>query len=253
MSERDSQRGSYLGIAYSNDEIKKFINSTGVKAEYYSDEELIKLVANLLNEEKIVGLFNGRMEFGPRALGSRSIIGDARSPNMQATMNIKIKFREGFRPFAPSVLADRVSDWFELDEESPYMLLVAGVKEDKLRKMNKEEEQLWGIEKLNVVRSEIPAVTHVDYSARIQTVNSDDNPFYYNLINEFYKLTGCPVIVNTSFNVRGEPIVCSPKDAYTCFMRTHIDYLVLGNYMLDKKAQTEMEADVEWEKEYQLD
>lgn len=253
VSERDSQRGSYLGISYSNDEIEKFINSTGAKAEYYSDAELIKLIANLLNEEKVIGLFNGRMEFGPRALGSRSIIGDARSPNMQATMNIKIKFREGFRPFAPSVLADRVSDWFELDEESPYMLLVAGVKEDKLRKMNKEEEQLWGIEKLNVVRSEIPAVTHVDYSARIQTVNSDDNPFYYNVINEFYKLTGCPVIVNTSFNVRGEPIVCSPKDAYVCFMRTHIDYLVLGNYVLDKKVQTEIEADVEWEKEYQLD
>ena len=193
------------------------------------------------------------MEFGPRALGARTIIGDARSPKMQATMNIKIKFREGFRPFAPSVLFEKVSDYFEIDKESPYMLLVADVKKERRIKMTDKEESLWGIEKLNVVRSDIPAITHVDYSARLQTVHKETNPRYHKLISQFEKDTGCAVIINTSFNVRGEPIVCTPEDAYKCFMRTNIDYLVLGNYLLSKEDQKPLEKDVDWKKEFALD
>lgn len=193
------------------------------------------------------------MEFGPRALGSRSIIGDARSPKMQSVMNLKIKFRESFRPFAPTVLRDSVSDYFELDCDSPYMLLVAPVREERRLKMSPEQEDTFGIDKLNVPRSDIPAVTHVDYSARIQTVSEADNRRYYQIIKEFERLTGYSVIVNTSFNVRGEPIVCTPEDAYLCFMRTEMDYLVLGNSLLDKKEQKPLKDDVDWRKAFQLD
>jgi len=210
-------------------------------------------VARLLASEKIVGWFNGRMEFGPRALGARSILGDPRSPRMQAQMNFKIKFREGFRPFAPSVLRERVSDYFEMDVESPYMLLVAPVKKERQIPMSGAERGPWGIEQLNVVRSDIPAVTHIDYSARIQTVSPETNPDYYQLIRSFEELTGCPVVVNSSFNVRGEPIVCTPEDAYRCFMRTHLDFLVLGPFLLGKAEQQEWKEPTEWQHEFQLD
>ena len=201
----------------------------------------------------MVGWFDGRMEFGPRALGARSILGDPRSPRMQAQMNLKIKFREGFRPFAPSVLRERVSEYFELDCDSPYMLLVAPVKRERQILMSDAQRRLWGIDQLNVVRSDIPAVTHIDYSARIHTVSRDTNPHYYDLIKEFARLTDCPVLVNTSFNVRGEPIVCTPSDAYRCFMRTHIDYLVLGPFLLDKAQQPEWKETEDWRHEFQLD
>jgi carbamoyltransferase len=193
------------------------------------------------------------MEFGPRALGARSILGDPRSPRMQAEINIKIKFREGFRPFAPSVLRDRVSEYFELDRESPYMLLVAPVKRERQVPMTSEQQRLWGIEQLNVVRSDIPAVTHIDYSARIQTVSRDTNANYYDLLREFERQTGCAVLVNTSFNVRGEPIVCTPHDAYQCFMRTHIDHLVLWPFLLDKTDQPAWTEDSDWRTTFQLD
>ncbi|MGH7628818.1 MAG: carbamoyltransferase C-terminal domain-containing protein, partial [Gemmatimonadales bacterium] len=203
--------------------------------------------------EKVVGWFQGRMEFGPRALGSRSILGDPRSRTMQAQMNIKIKFREGFRPFAPSVLRERVAEYFELDVDSPYMLLVAPVQRERQIPMSTEQRALWGIDQLNVARSDIPAVTHIDYSARIQTVARDDNPEYYELLCAFERLTGCAVLVNTSFNVRGEPIVCSPADAYRCFMRTHLDYLVLGPFLLDKTRQSSWKETTDWQREFQLD
>ena len=193
------------------------------------------------------------MEFGPRALGARSIIGDARSPKMQAVMNLKIKFRESFRPFAPSVLIEKVADYFDLDCESPYMLLVAPVVDERKIAMTADQEKLFGIDKLNVPRSEIPAVTHVDYSARIQTVDREFHPLYYDLIHTFYEKTGCPVIINTSFNVRGEPIVCTPQEAYTCFMRTQMDYLVMGNFLLAKNEQKPIEQNSDWMKEFELD
>lgn len=249
----DQQKGSYLGPQFSDEEINSFIKSNNLVAKKYEEDELLKIVADLIANEKVIGWFDGRMEFGPRALGARSIIGDARSPKMQATMNIKIKFREGFRPFAPSVLYEKVSEYFEIDKESPYMLLVADVKKERRRKMTTEEEKLWGIEKLNVVRSDIPAITHVDYSARLQTVHKETNPRYYKLIEQFEKNTGYAVIINTSFNVRGEPIVCTPEDAYKCFMRTNIDYLVLGNYLLAKEDQTPLKEDIDWRKQFQLD
>jgi carbamoyltransferase len=252
-ADSDSQKGSYLGPSFGDEEIYSFIHSSNLKAEKLNEDELIKTVAKLLAEEKVIGWFDGRMEFGPRALGARSIIGDARSPRMQALMNIKIKFREGFRPFAPSVLFEKAGDYFEIDKESPYMLLVADVKKDKRRTMSVEEKKLWGIEKLNVVRSEIPAITHVDYSARLQTVHKETNPRYHKLIGQFEKDTGCAVIINTSFNVRGEPIVCTPEDAYKCFMRTNMDYLVLSNYLIAKKDQESLKDDVEWKKEFVLD
>jgi carbamoyltransferase len=201
----------------------------------------------------VVGLLQGRMEFGPRALGGRSIIGDARSAKMQAVMNLKIKFRESFRPFAPAVLREHVADWFELDGDSPYMLLVANVKQDRRLPVPPEAETLWGIDKLNVPRSTVPAITHVDYSARIQTVRRDTAPLYYDIMHEFYRATGCPVIVNTSFNVRGEPIVCTPEDAYRCFMRTNMDVLVLENFLLEKTDQPKREEDESWKKEFVLD
>jgi carbamoyltransferase len=210
-------------------------------------------VADLLAAEKVVGLHQGRMEFGPRALGGRSILGDARSPRMQATMNLKIKYRESFRPFAPSVQREHLSEWFDLDVDSPYMLLVADVAKQRRREMNAEERQLWGIEKLNVVRSEIPAVTHVDYSARVQTVRRETNPLYWEIIEEFRRRTGCPVIVNTSFNVRGEPIVCTPADSYRCFMRTEMDALVLETFVLLKEDQPTVPEQTDWRKSLELD
>ncbi len=249
----DGMRGAYLGPAYSDKEIEEFLRSVGAVYRRYERGVLLQHVASLLADEKIIGWFNGRMEFGPRALGSRSILGDPRSPRMQAQMNIKIKFREGFRPFAPSVLRERVSEYFELDCDSPYMLLVAPVRKDRQIPMTDEQQRLWGIEQLNVPRSDIPAVTHIDYSARIQTVSQETNPDYYDLIREFECLTGCAVVVNTSFNVRGEPIVCSPADAYRCFMRTQIDHLVLGPFVLDKPSQPEWKEDGDWRREFQLD
>ena len=207
----------------------------------------------MLAEGKVVGWFQGRMEFGPRALGARSILGDPRSQQMQSVMNLKIKFRESFRPFAPSILRDRVSEYFDLDADSPYMLLVAPIREDRQVAMSDDQQRLFGIDKLNVPRSDIPAVTHVDYSARVQTVTREANPAYFDLLTAFDRLTGCPVLVNTSFNVRGEPIVCDPKDAYLCFMRTEMDTLVLGNQVLEKTKQPALEGDVDWRNLYGLD
>ena len=250
---RDAMRGSYLGPAFTPAEIEAWLKQQGAKYERLDGPALPARVAQLLADEKIVGWFDGRMEFGPRALGARSILGDPRSPRMQAQMNIKIKFREGFRPFAPSVLRERVSDYFEMDCDSPYMLLVAPVKRERQIPMTAEQRGLWGIEQLNVLRSDIPAVTHIDYSARVQTVDRDTNPNYYDLIKEFERLTGCGVVVNTSFNVRGEPIVCTPADAYQCFMRTHIDNLVLGPFLLHKAAQPEWKETADWRSEFQLD
>ncbi|HRI47858.1 MAG TPA: carbamoyltransferase N-terminal domain-containing protein, partial [Ignavibacteriaceae bacterium] len=249
----DSQNGSYLGPEFSKDEILSFLNEKEIKYIQLKENEIAEKIADILSEEKIVGWFQGRMEFGPRALGSRSIIGDARSAKMQADMNIKIKFREGFRPFAPSVIYEKVNAYFELEKESPYMLLVADVKKTRQKKMTEEESKLFGIQKLNVLRSDIPAVTHIDYSARIQTVHKETNPLYHELISTFDKKYGCGVIVNTSFNVRGEPIVCTPHDAYLCFMRTDIDYLILGNFLLNKKDQKELKNDINWRKEFVLD
>ncbi len=249
----DSQKGSYLGPEFSEDEIHSFITKNNYTAKKLDEDELIKIVSKLIAEEKVIGWFDGRMEFGPRALGARTIIGDARSPKMQALMNIKIKFREGFRPFAPSVLFERVNEYFEIEKESPYMLLVADVKKERRIAMTEEQEKLWGIDKLNIVRSDIPAITHVDYSARLQTVHNETNPRYHKLIKQFEKETGCAVIINTSFNVRGEPIVCTPDDAFKCFMRTNIDYLVLGNYLLTKEDQTPLDEDTDWKKEFALD
>jgi carbamoyltransferase len=248
---RDFQRGSYLGPAFGNAEIEKFLQTKKIPYKKLSDAEIPTTVADLIAQENVIGWFEGRMEFGPRALGSRSIIGDARSSKMQSIMNLKIKFRESFRPFAPSVLAENVAEYFLLDRESPYMLLVAPVLE-KWRTGEKENGE-WGIEKLKIARSTIPAVTHVDYSARIQTVHQADHPLYYEMIKAFRDKTGCPVIINTSFNVRGEPIVCAPEHAYTCFMRTNMDYLIMGNFLLDKKEQKALEGDIDWKKEFELD
>jgi carbamoyltransferase len=249
----DGMKGSYLGPRHDQGEIERFLKSQQAPYKKYSREELPGVVAGLLAAGKITGLHQGRMEFGPRALGARSIIGDPRSPEMQATMNLKIKYRESFRPFAPSVLRERVADWFELDRESPYMLLVADVVPSRRRKLTAEEEALWGIDRLNVQRSEIPAVTHVDYSARIQTVRREENPLYWEIIDAFEKKTGCPIVVNTSFNVRGEPVVCSPADSYRCFMRTEMDFLVLETCVLDKKEQPAIPVSDEWRAEFGLD
>ncbi len=252
-SGRDTMQGALLGPASSDEEIEAFLQDREVPYRLLDQEDLVREVAEILSHEKVVGWFQGRMEFGPRALGSRSILGDPRSPKMQALMNLKIKFREGFRPFAPSVLRERVADYFELNEESPYMLLVAPVKRERQIPMSEQAQGLWGIEKLNIPRSDIPAVTHIDYSARIQTVCREDNPLYYDLLRAFESLTGCGVLVNTSFNVRGEPIVCTPEDAYRCFMRTHIDYLAIGSFLLDKKAQPELRESGDWRQEFQPD
>lgn len=249
----DRMKGSYLGPKFGDDEIRSYLDT--VQAKYYrlDDEELLPRLGEILADENVVGWFQGRMEFGPRALGGRSIIGDPRSAKMQSVMNLKIKYRESFRPFAPSVLSDRVSDYFEIDSASPYMLLVAEVKEELRIAMTAEQELLFGIEKLNVPRSQIPAVTHVDYSARIQTVHPETNPRYYELIRQFEAKTGCGVLVNTSFNVRGEPIVCTPEDAYRCFMRTEMDYLVIENFLLPKSEQIPWKQDESWKQEFELD
>ncbi len=249
----DSMQGSYLGKRYSNAEITDFLDEIGAVYSVEDDKTLLPRLAEILKDENVVGWFNGRMEFGPRALGGRSIIGDPRSAKMQSVMNLKIKYRESFRPFAPAVKSDKVSDWFEIDRRSPYMLLVAPVKRDKLVSMTKEQKKLFGIERLNIPRSDIPAVTHVDYSARIQTVHVDTNPRFYQLINQFEKKTGCPVLINTSFNVRGEPIVATPEDAHRCFMRTEMDYLVMENVILAKSDQPAYEQDESWKHEFELD
>jgi carbamoyltransferase len=249
----DSMKGSYLGPRNTPEEIETFLRERNVPYEKSCQPELPNRVAELLAAGKIVGLHQGRMEFGPRALGGRSIIGDPRSASMQSVMNLKIKYRESFRPFAPSVLREHVADWFDLDYDSPYMLLVADVRESHRRKLTADEEKLWGIDKLKVKRSEIPAVTHVDYSARVQTVRRETNPLYWEIIEAFHELTGCPLIVNTSFNVRGEPIVCTPADSYRCFMRTEMDFLILENYLLDKQEQPAFEEGTDWRKEFTLD
>jgi carbamoyltransferase len=236
-NENDAQQGSYLGPEFSNEQIVEFLEENSIPHTTLQDDDIPDLVADLMAGQNVVGLFQGRMEFGPRALGNRSIVGDARSPKMQRVINLKIKFRESFRPFAPSVLREKACDYFEIDCESPYMLLAAPVRKCMCRPLSDEETDLHGLDKLRVARSNIPAVTHVDYSARIQTVDAADNPLYHRMISRFEEKHGCPVIINTSFNVRGEPIVCTPKDAFQCFMRTDMDYLVLGNVLIDKKKQ----------------
>jgi carbamoyltransferase len=235
----DAMKGSYLGPEYTDIDVAERLTRRGAVFTTHTEEDIIEQTAQALANGKAVGWMNGRMEFGPRALGGRSIIADPRSPTMQKLLNLKVKYRESFRPFAPSVLCDDVSDWFEMSTDSPYMLLVADVVKDKRRQMTAEEETFFGIDKLNVPRSVIPAVTHVDYSARVQTVHEQTNPRYYKLIKRFKELTGCSVLVNTSFNVRGEPIVCSPEDAFRCFMGTELDVLVVGNTLLAKKMQTQ--------------
>jgi carbamoyltransferase len=251
----DAMKGAYLGPSFSSDEIEEFLKTSGAKYRRVDRAKLAVHVARLLAEEKVVGWFQGRMEFGPRALGARSILCDPRSPRMQSQMNLKIKFRESFRPFAPSVLLERVADFFEMETDSPYMLLVAPVRKQLRFEISEEQEKLFGIEKLNAARSTIPAVTHVDYSARIQTVSREENPLYYDLIAAFGLLTSCPVLVNTSFNVRGEPIVCTPEQAYTCFMRTEMDCLVMEDFVIRKDEQYESPFvdDEAWQEEFQLD
>ena len=234
----DKMDGSYLGPAFAQADVEARLSKVGAKYRIVSDGDMIENTATSLAKGEAVGWMQGRMEFGPRALGARSVLGDPRSPSMQKTLNLRVKYRESFRPFAPAVLREDVTDWFELDADSPYMLLVADVKNERRRRMTNEEEQLFGIDKLNVVRSEIPAVTHVDYSARIQTVHADTNPRFHALISRFKAKTGCPVLVNTSFNVRGEPIVCTPEDAFRCFMGSEIEALVVGNCILRKDEQT---------------
>lgn len=253
VNQTDSMQGAYLGPRFAEGEIRAYLDSIQAPHEYLPEAELLPKVAQILAQENVVGWFSGRMEFGPRALGSRSILGDPRSSKMQSVMNLKIKYRESFRPFAPSVLYDRVSDYFELDRASPYMLLVADVKPELRLSLTDEQQQLFGIEKLNVPRSTLPAITHLDYSARIQTVHPQTNPRYYALLKQFEAVTGCSVVVNTSFNVRGEPLVCSPQEAYQCFMRTEMDYLVLENFLLAKSKQPQWVRDEAWQQEFELD
>ncbi len=249
----DTMNGSLLGPSYSNTEIEEFLCRKHAPYRTMNDELLFDQIATELAMGKVIGWFQGRMEFGPRALGARSIIGDARDPKMQSVMNLKIKYRESFRPFAPSVLRERVSEYFQMDTDSPYMLLVAPVVESRRTVLTKEQESLWGIDLLNVPKSDIPAATHVDYSARVQTVDLDTNPRYYKLLKAFERKTGCGLLVNTSFNVRNEPIVCSPEDAYRCFMRTAIDILVMENCVLYKTEQEPLEGDTNWQQEFEID
>ena len=251
-SERDAMKGAYLGPEFKDAEIEAELEACGTKFKKLSDDELIEHVATALADEKAVGWMQGRMEFGPRALGGRSIIADPRSPAMQKQLNLKVKYRESFRPFAPSVLREDVNEWFEHDTDSPYMLLVADVQKDKRRAMTDEEETLFGVDKLNVPRSSVPAITHVDYSARIQTVHADTNPRYHNVISKFKEKTGCPLVVNTSFNVRGEPIICSPTDAFKCFMGTELEVLAIGNYLMIKEEQDDSLKE-NYEERYELD
>ena len=240
IDKNDSMKGSYLGPAFSNEYIKSFLQS--VKAEFITknDSELFEETANYISQGKVIGWFNGPMEFGPRALGGRSIIGDPRNTKMQSIMNLKIKYRESFRPFAPSILEDEVANYFEFENKNPYMLFVSPVKKELCKPISNNAKELFGIDKLNFIRSTIPAITHVDYSARIQTVNEDTNPRYFKLISAFKKQTDCPLIINTSFNVRGEPIVCTPEDAYRCFMRTEMDILILENQILFKRINLKL-------------
>jgi len=249
----DFQQASLLGPQYSHQETKKQLDEIGAVYHELREDEVSARVAEELTKEKIIGWFQGRAEFGPRALGARSIIGDARSKSMQSKMNLKIKFRESFRPFAPAVLREHVSEYFDINCDSPYMLLVAPVNEKRHLKMTDEQEKLFGIAKLNIPRSDIPAVTHVDYSARIQTVEKDSSPIFYNLIDAFYKKTGCPVIVNTSFNVRSEPIVNTPKEAFTCFMRTEMDVLSVGRFLMLKEEQKPWLEKEDWRSKFELD
>ena len=253
VNRNDSMKGTFLGPEFSNEEIIQYLNQINASFHTHDDPELFEYLAEELEKGHVIGWFNGPMEFGPRSLGGRSILGDPRNPKMQSVMNLKIKYRESFRPFAPSVLEEDVSNQFEIRTKSPYMLLVAPVKKGLCKKITKEQEKLFGIEKLNIIRSSLPAITHIDYSARVQTVSSKTNPRYYNLINAFKRKTGCPTIVNTSFNVRGEPIVCTPKDAYRCFMRTEMDVLVLQNQILYKKEQPKVEKEETWMQEFELD
>jgi carbamoyltransferase len=248
----DAMKGSYLGPQFSQQDIAERLTRCGAVFKTLSDDEVVEQTAQALANGKAVGWMNGRMEFGPRALGGRSIIADPRLPTMQKLLNLKVKHRESFMPFAPSVLREDVDQWFDMNDDSPYMLLVADVVGDKHRQMTAEEQKLFGIDKLNVPRSEIPAVTHVDYSARVQTVHKETNPHYYALIKRFKDLTNCPVIVNTSFNVRGEPIICTPKDAFRCFMGTELDVLVVGNSLLEKTLQSQALA-ADYKVEYELD
>ena len=250
--ERDAMKGAYLGPEFSDAEIEAALIACGAIFKKLSETEMIEEIVSSLADEKVVGWMQGRMEFGPRALGGRSIIADPRSPMMQRQLNLKVKYRESFRPFAPSILREDVSEWFEIDTDSPYMLLVADVKEDKRRVMSIEEEALFGIDKLNIPRSSVPAITHVDYSARIQTVHADTNPRYHAVISKFKEKTGCSLIVNTSFNVRGEPIICTPTDAFNCFMGTEMDVLTVGNFVLYKEHQDESLKE-NYEERYELD
>jgi carbamoyltransferase len=249
----DSMQGAYLGPQFTEEEITSYLDSIGASYQRLKEKELMPRLAEILDNENVIGWCVGRMEFGPRSLGGRSIIGDPRSPKMQSIMNLKIKYRESFRPFAPAVKWEKVSDYFDIESPSPYMLLVAPVKEDIRLAMTEEQKKLFGIEKLNIPRSQIPAVTHVDYSARIQTVHEETNPKFYKLLDAFEKQTGCPVLVNTSFNVRGEPIVCTPEDSYRCFMRTEMDYLVIENILLAKTDQPEWKESENWKTEFELD
>lgn len=249
----DGMNAGYLGPSFASEDIRECLDAHGARYDELDREELVERVAGLLAQEKVIGWFQGRMEFGPRALGARSILGDPRSARMQSQMNLKIKFRESFRPFAPSVLRENVAEYFELECDSPYMLLVAPLQPCRRIPMSPQQEQLFGLDKLNVPRSTVPAITHVDYSARVQTVRREDNPLYYDLIAAFRALTGCPVLVNTSFNVRGEPIVCTPEQAFTCFMRTDMDYLVIGNFLLGKDVQEGYVEELDWKEAFQLD
>ncbi len=250
---RDLMQGSYLGTAYSDEAVQRFLQERGVPYEALAPDALLEAVARLIADGKVVGWFQGRMEFGPRALGNRSILGDPRAPDMQKRMNLKIKFRESFRPFAPAVLAEKAGEWFEIDAPSPYMLLVAPIRGARRCPVTGEEERLWGIDRLTAVRSQVPAVTHIDYSARVQTVGTEDNPLFHALLERFEARTGCPILVNTSFNVRGEPIVESPRDAYTCFMRTEMDVLVMGSAVLHKGAQPPFAEASDWRRKHELD
>jgi carbamoyltransferase len=249
----DGMKGAYLGPSFTTEEIATELKQVGAVFDQLDDDSMIERIAELLENEQVIGWFDGRMEFGPRALGARSILADPRSPRMQALINLKIKFREGFRPFAPSVLQECASEYFALEGESPYMLIVAPVVESRRREQAPGDGELWGIDLLNVPRSDIPAVTHLDYSARVQTVTRERSPRFHRLISAFAKRTGCPLVVNTSFNVRGEPIVCTPSDAYRCFMRTNLDYLVVGSFLLSKADQPAAPADDSWQKSIPLD
>ena len=252
-NKNDCMKGAYLGPEFSNKEIKKYLDEKDYNYKELKDSDLSEKIADLIAEQNVIGWFQGRMEFGPRALGGRTIIGDSRSPETQKVINLKIKYRESFRPFAPSIRVENISDYFDIDRPSPYMLLVANVKKEKQLQMTNDQEKFFGLRKLNIPRSEIPAVTHVDYSARIQSVNKKTNPRYHDMLTKFYEKYDCPVIVNTSFNVRGEPIVCTPKDAYICFMRTEMDYLILNNFLLKKTEQKVLVNDADWMSEFELD